>query len=86
MDVAFSRDQNEKEYVQHRLQQNATEVFEWLENGAHFYICGDKNYMAKDVQETLKEIISTEGGITSEKAEEYLKNLKREKRLLLDVY
>lgn len=86
LDVAFSRDQNEKEYVQHRLQQNATEVFEWLENGAHFYICGDKNYMAKDVQETLKEIISTEGGITSEKAEEYLKNLKREKRLLLDVY
>ena len=86
LDVAFSRDQNEKEYVQHRLQQNASEVFQWLENGAHFYICGDKNYMAKDVQETLKEIISTEGGITTEKAEEYLKNLKKEKRLLLDVY
>ena len=86
LDVAFSRDQEQKEYVQDRLQQNASEVFQWLENGAHFYICGDKNNMAKDVQQTLKEIISTQGGITSEKADEYLKKLKKEKRLLLDVY
>lgn len=86
LDVAFSRDQNEKEYVQHKLKQKASEVFQWLENGAHFYICGDKNYMAKDVQESLKEIITSEGGITAEKAEEYLKKLKKERRLLLDVY
>ncbi|NOU59444.1 assimilatory sulfite reductase (NADPH) flavoprotein subunit [Marinifilum caeruleilacunae] len=86
LDVAFSRDQKEKEYVQDRLQQNASEVFQWLENGAHFYICGDKNNMAKDVQDSLKEIISAQGGISAEKADEYLKKLKKEKRLLLDVY
>ena len=86
LDVAFSRDQEEKNYVQHRLKENGPEVFKWLENGAYFYICGDKNYMAKDVQISLLEIIQNEGGITPEKAEEYLKNLKREKRLLLDVY
>ncbi|PKQ66152.1 sulfite reductase [NADPH] flavoprotein, alpha-component [Labilibaculum manganireducens] len=86
LDVAFSRDQEEKAYVQHRLKENGKEVFQWLENGAHFYICGDKKYMAKDVQTSLLEIIQNEGGITSEKAEEYLKKLKKEKRLLLDVY
>ena len=86
LDVAFSRDQKEKEYVQDRLKENGNEVYQWLENGAHFYICGDKKYMAKDVQNTLLEIIQIEGGITPDKAEEYLKNLKREKRLLLDVY
>lgn len=86
LDVAFSRDQQEKTYVQHRLKENAKEVFNWLESGAHFYICGDKNYMAKDVQETLKEIIANEGGITPEKAEEYFKKLKKERRILLDVY
>ncbi|MUP37519.1 assimilatory sulfite reductase (NADPH) flavoprotein subunit [Labilibaculum euxinus] len=86
LDVAFSRDQEEKAYVQHRLKENGKEIFQWLENGAHFYICGDKKYMAKDVQTSLLEIIQNEGGITPEKAEEYLKNLKREKRLLLDVY
>ncbi|MDE5417807.1 assimilatory sulfite reductase (NADPH) flavoprotein subunit [Labilibaculum sp. DW002] len=86
LDVAFSRDQEDKEYVQHRLKENGNEVYQWLENGAHFYICGDKKYMAKDVQDTLLEIIQNEGGITPDKAEEYLKNLKREKRLLLDVY
>ncbi|MDM8160470.1 assimilatory sulfite reductase (NADPH) flavoprotein subunit [Labilibaculum sp. K2S] len=86
LDVAFSRDQEEKAYVQHRLKENGKEVFQWLENGAHFYICGDKKHMAKDVQTSLLEIIQNEGGITPEKAEEYLKNLKREKRFLLDVY
>lgn len=86
LDVAFSRDQEEKTYVQHRLKENGKEVFKWLENGAHFYICGDKKHMAKDVQTSLLEIIQNEGGITPEKAEEYLKNMKREKRLLLDVY
>jgi len=86
LDVAFSRDQEEKAYVQHRLKENGSEIFQWLENGAHFYICGDKKHMAKDVQTSLLEIIQNEGGITPEKAEEYLKNLKRERRLLLDVY
>ncbi|RUT73456.1 assimilatory sulfite reductase (NADPH) flavoprotein subunit [Ancylomarina longa] len=86
MNVAFSRDQKEKEYVQHQLKENGKEVFQWLEKGAHFYICGDKQNMAKDVQNTLLEIIQTEGGITLEKSKEYLKDLKRKRRLLLDVY
>lgn len=86
LDVAFSRDQEEKTYVQHKLKENGNEVYQWLQNGAHFYICGDKNYMAKDVEQTLQEIIQIEGGITFEKAQEYLKNLKKEKRFLLDVY
>ncbi len=86
LDLAFSRDQEEKTYVQHRLKENGKEVFQWLENGAHFYICGDKKHMAKDVQTSLLEIIQNEGGITLEKAEEYIKNLKKEKRLRLDVY
>ncbi|WP_372750942.1 assimilatory sulfite reductase (NADPH) flavoprotein subunit [Labilibaculum sp.] len=86
LDVAFSRDQEEKTYVQHRLKENGSEVFQWLENGAYFYICGDKNHMAKDVQNTLLEIIQTERGIAPEKADEYLKKLKKEKRFLLDVY
>lgn len=86
MDVAFSRDQKEKVYVQHKLKENQKEVFEWLENGAHFYLCGDMKYMAKDVNKTLLELIETEGGLSKEEAEKYVKNLKREKRFQSDVY
>uniref|UniRef100_UPI003217BB58 assimilatory sulfite reductase (NADPH) flavoprotein subunit n=1 Tax=uncultured Draconibacterium sp. TaxID=1573823 RepID=UPI003217BB58 len=86
LDVAFSRDQEEKIYVQHKLKENQEEVFNWMENGAHFYLCGDMKYMAKDVNKTLLEIIQTQGGISEEQAEKYLKNLKREKRFQTDVY
>ena len=86
MDVAFSRDQEEKIYVQHKLQQNQQEILKWLEEGAHFYLCGDMKKMAKDVNKTLLEIIKNQGGITTEKAEEYVKKLKREKRFQQDVY
>lgn len=86
MDVAFSRDQEEKVYVQHKLKEKQKEVFEWLENGAYFYLCGDMKYMAKDVNATLLEIIQTQGGISTEEAEKYVKNLKREKRFQTDVY
>lgn len=86
MDVAFSRDQEEKIYVQHRLKENQKEVFEWLENGAHFYLCGDMKYMAKDVNKTLLEIIKEQGGKDQEEAEKYVKTLKREKRFQTDVY
>ena len=86
MDVAFSRDQEEKVYVQHKLKEKQKEVFEWLESGAHFYLCGDMKYMAKDVNKTLLEIIETQGGISKEQAEKYVKNLKREKRFQTDVY
>src|SRR5690554_1428793 len=86
MEVAFSRDQKEKVYIQHKLLAHKKEVFEWLEKGANFYLCGDQKTLGKDVNKTLLEIIKTEGGISTEKAEEYVKQLKREKRLQIDVY
>jgi len=86
MDVAFSRDQEEKIYVQHKLLENQQEIYNWLEEGAHFYLCGDMKTMAKDVNKTLLEIIKNQGGISTEKAEEYVKKLKREKRFQQDVY
>lgn len=86
MDVAFSRDQKEKVYIQHKLLENQKEIFEWIENGAHFYLCGDMKNMAKDVNKTLLEIIQLQGGINEEQARKYLKNLKKEKRFQMDVY
>jgi len=86
IDMAFSRDQEEKIYVQHRLAEKQSEIFNWLENGASFYLCGDMKYMAKDVQKTLLEIIQTQGGLTEEQAREYFKKLKKEKRFQSDVY
>lgn len=86
MDVAFSRDQEDKIYVQHKLIENQEEIFEWIENGAHFYVCGDMKHMAKDVNQTLLEIIQTQGGVDQEQAEKYLRALKRDKRYQTDVY
>ena len=86
MDVAFSRDQAEKIYVQDRLKEQAAEVFAWLERGAHLYICGDANRMAKDVHQTLNEIIQEHGKLTAEQAEDYLKSLRSNKRYQKDVY
>ncbi|MBB1272844.1 assimilatory sulfite reductase (NADPH) flavoprotein subunit [Psychromonas sp. SR45-3] len=86
LDLAFSRDQAQKIYVQDRLQENAKEVFEWLQNGAHFYVCGDANRMAKDVQSTLIDIISKQGKLSLEDAEEYLTELRQAKRYQRDVY
>ncbi|MEE2944639.1 MAG: assimilatory sulfite reductase (NADPH) flavoprotein subunit [Pseudomonadota bacterium] len=86
LDVAFSRDQAEKVYVQDRILENGEELFKWLEDGAHFYICGDANRMAKDVHAALLEVLKTHGGLNEEKAEEYLANLKDQKRYQRDVY
>jgi sulfite reductase (NADPH) flavoprotein alpha-component len=86
LDVAFSRDQEEKIYVQHRLQEKQKELFKWLNNGASIYLCGDMKLMARDVQKTLLQIFETEGGMSEEKALEYLKKLKKEKRFQTDVY
>jgi len=86
IDLAFSRDQDEKIYVQHRLAEQQKEVFEWLQNGASFYLCGDMKHMAKDVQKTLLDIIQTQGGMSEEQAKEYFKKLKKEKRFQADVY
>ena len=86
MSVAFSRDGAKKEYVQHRLIENSAELFKWIQEGAHFYICGDMNNMAGDVQKALVKIVEKEGALNSEDAQEYINNLQREKRLQLDVY
>jgi sulfite reductase (NADPH) flavoprotein alpha-component len=86
LDVAFSRDQTEKVYVQHRMRENARELFDWLEQGAHVYVCGDASRMAKDVNDTLHELVQTAGGFTPEKTAEYLAKLKAENRYQRDVY
>ncbi len=86
IDVAFSRDQNEKIYVQHKLLENKKKVFKWLEEGAHVYVCGDKRSMAKDVKETIIEIIKKAGNYKSDKAEDYLKQMRKQNRFQEDVY
>lgn len=84
--LAFSRDQEEKIYVQHRMREEAQELFKWLTEGAYFYVCGDKNNMAKDVEEELLNIIATQGNLDKEQSKEYLMKLKEEERYLRDVY
>jgi sulfite reductase (NADPH) flavoprotein alpha-component len=86
MDVAFSRDQAQKKYIQHKLLDNKKELFRWIEDGAHIYLCGDKKSMAVDVRNTLQNIIQTEGGLSAEKAGDYLKQMRREVRFHEDVY
>ncbi|MEC3606697.1 assimilatory sulfite reductase (NADPH) flavoprotein subunit [Bacillus glycinifermentans] len=86
MDVAFSRDTEEKVYVQHRMLEHSKELFEWLQEGAVFYVCGDKKNMAHDVQNALLDIIEKEGGRSREEAEAYLAEMKQQKRYLRDVY
>lgn len=86
LDLAFSRDQDEKIYVQHKMSEHGEDLFEWLENGGYFYICGDATRMAKDVDQALCDIASKWGNLTADQAREYVNNLKREKRYLRDVY
>jgi sulfite reductase (NADPH) flavoprotein alpha-component len=85
-DTAFSRDQNHKIYVQNRMRENAQELWNWLEQGAHFYVCGDAGRMAKDVDKALHEIVKTAGGRADEAAGEYIQKLKSDKRYQRDVY
>jgi sulfite reductase (NADPH) flavoprotein alpha-component len=86
LDTAFSRDSEQKVYVQHKMLENSKEIYEWLEKGGYFYVCGDKTYMAKDVHEALITIIETEGSISREEAESYLNDLKKQGRYQRDVY
>ncbi len=86
IDLAFSRDQAEKIYVQDRLKENASELFAWLERGAHIYVCGDMSRMAKDVEAALLDIIATQGQLSQEQASAYLKDLRNAKRYQKDVY
>ena len=85
-DVAFSRDQDHKVYVQHRMLENSQDIYAWLEEGAHFYVCGDAARMAKDVDVALHQIVEKVGGKTPEEAAEYVETLKKTKRYKRDVY
>jgi sulfite reductase (NADPH) flavoprotein alpha-component len=88
LDLAFSRDQPQKIYVQHRLRENAADLWAWLQSGAYFYVCGDAKRMAKDVHQTLIDIAQQQGGLSPEAAAEYVNVtlMRTEKRYLRDVY
>ena len=86
LDVAFSRDQSDKVYVQHRIRRNGRELYTWLENGAHVYVCGDATRMAKDVHAALRDVIAEHGGKSVEDAEAGLAKLSSERRYARDVY
>lgn len=85
-DVAFSRDQQDKVYVQDRMLEQGDALYEWLEEGAHFYVCGDKDYMAKDVDQALTKIVQTHGGLDEEQAKGYIKALRKDRRYQTDIY
>jgi sulfite reductase (NADPH) flavoprotein alpha-component len=86
LDTAFSRDQAKKIYVQDRMQEHAAELYEWLERGAYFYVCGDATRMAKDVELALLDAIAKGSNGTLEHAAEYLAAMKKQKRYQRDVY
>jgi sulfite reductase (NADPH) flavoprotein alpha-component len=86
IDVAFSRDQSEKVYVQHQILQQAKQVHAWLERGAHIYVCGDAERMAADVNQALLSVLQSEGGLSGERSAQYLSELKSAHRYQRDVY
>ncbi|WP_435817617.1 sulfite reductase subunit alpha [Gottfriedia acidiceleris] len=86
IDTAFSRDTDQKVYVQHKMLENSKELYEWIEKGAYFYVCGDKEYMAKDVNEALITILEKEGAMERDAAEAHLKDMQKQGRYQRDVY
>lgn len=86
LDLAFSRDQEQKVYVQDKMRTNGSELFAWLERGGYFFVCGDAYYMAKDVDKALHDIISEHGGLDDDGAKAYINKLKKQKRYVRDVY
>ena len=86
LDVAFSRDQEKKVYVQDRMRENAKELYTWLQEGASFCVCGDASRMAVDVDKALHDIVAQQGGLSEQAAIDYVKQLKADKRYLRDVY
>jgi sulfite reductase (NADPH) flavoprotein alpha-component len=86
LDLAFSRDQEEKIYVQHKMLERAKQLWSWLEEGAYFFVCGDAHRMAKDVEHALQRIIQEQGQMSEEAAKAYVKTLRSQKRYLADVY
>ena len=86
LDVAFSRDQSDKIYVQHRLRENGRQVYDWLEQGAHLYVCGDASRMARDVDEALTDIVAEQRAGDHDQARAYLRDLQKQRRYQRDVY
>jgi sulfite reductase (NADPH) flavoprotein alpha-component len=86
LDLAWSRDQAEKEYVQHKMLAKGKELFSWLQDGATFYVCGDASRMAKDVDSALRQIAQSEGAMSEDDSNAWVKSLQKEKRYLKDVY
>ena len=86
LDVAFSRDSSEKVYVQHRMMERAREIYSWLEDGAHFYVCGDEKAMARDVHDALIELVAKQASVSPEAAHDYVARLAAEHRYQRDVY
>ncbi|CAI8972804.1 assimilatory sulfite reductase (NADPH) flavoprotein subunit [Methylocaldum szegediense] len=86
IDVAFSRDDDAKVYVQHRMLEQSRQLYAWLEEGAYFYVCGDAKRMAPDVHEALISVVQKEAGVDRERAEDYVRNLQTAKRYRRDVY
>lgn len=86
LSVAFSRDREQKIYVQQRLSENSKSIFGWLERGAHIYVCGDAEYMAADVHSALHAIVQREGGLSEDRATDYLNELKHANRYQRDIY
>ena len=86
LDLAFSRDQADKVYVQHRMIEHGKALFDWLERGAHFYVCGDATRMARDVDEALHQVIAEQGGMDEDAARDYVNAMKKAKRYARDVY
>ena len=86
LDVAFSRDQAQKNYVQHKIVEHGAELYAWMQNGAHLYVCGDAEFMAPDVHTALLEVARKHGGLSGADAGDYLSQLRRERRYLRDVY
>ena len=84
--MAFSRDQEHKVYVQHRIAEQGESIWKWLQSGAHFYICGDADRMAKDVHQALINVAIEFGGLDEAGAESYLEDLRSAKRYQKDVY
>ena len=85
LDLAWSRDQTEKVYVQHKMTERGSELWKWLQDGAVFYVCGDASRMAKDADQALRDIASKEGGMGEDEAAAWIKALQKEKRYLKDA-
>jgi len=86
LDLAWSRDQGEKVYVQDKMRASAAELWTWIKNGGYFFVCGDAKRMAKDVDQALHEIIAEQGAMPIEQAQDYVKQMKKDKRYQRDVY